>query len=70
MPLRGQQQFAHPWVIVLQPLKKNQIICVNKCNKASISITKDIDRKFIPFYEMCEASDGLKYLYKIRVLGH
>jgi hypothetical protein len=66
----GQEQLAHPWAAVLQPSKKNKIIRVNKCNKASINIMKDIDRKFIPFYKMCEASDGLKYLYQTQVPRH
>jgi hypothetical protein len=37
---------------------------VNKCNKITVNITKDIGPKFIPFHKMCEASEGQKYLYK------
>jgi hypothetical protein len=37
---------------------------MNKCNKANVNITKDINPKIIPFHKMCEASDGPKYLYK------
>jgi hypothetical protein len=33
---------------MLQPLKKKQIICVNKCNKENVNITKDIDPKNHP----------------------
>jgi hypothetical protein len=29
-----------------------------------------LDRKFIPFHKMGEASDGLKYHYKTQVLRH
>jgi hypothetical protein len=64
VPPREYEQLAHPWATALQPSKKNQITLMNKCNKANVNITKDIDPKFIPFHKMCEASDGSKYLYK------
>jgi hypothetical protein len=55
---------------VLQPSKKNQTIHVNKCNKANVNITKDMDPKIIPFHKMCEASDEPKYLYNTKVPRH
>jgi hypothetical protein len=64
VPLHEQEQLAHPWAAMLQPLKKNQITLVNKCNKTNVNITEDINPKFIPFHKMWEASDGPKYLYK------
>jgi hypothetical protein len=57
-------ELTHPRAVALQPSKKNQIMLVNKCNKANVNITKDINPIFFPFHKMCKASDGLKYLYK------